>query len=294
MGRQVLAIGEVLWDLLPSGRQLGGAPANFAYHCRALGAEARLVTRIGDDALGREVLERFRQLGMPTDTTTVDSEAATGTVAVELGPGGQPRFSILENVAWDRISADESAIRYAKCADALYFGSLAQRTEPARRAIRSLLTAAPPESLRIFDVNLRPPFIDRDVIEGSLELANVLKLNDQELPVFAKLFGLSGGDGDQLWKLAGRFNLTTVVLTRGQRGSLIGTKSGWSDHSGLTVEVCDTVGAGDAFTAALAVGLLAGWEPAAINHRASEVAAFVCTRPGGMPELPERFRILSC
>ncbi len=292
MTKRVLAIGEVLWDLLPSGRQLGGAPANFAYHCRALGADASLVSRIGDDPLGHEVLERFKLLGLPTEMVAVDSESPTGTVPVELGLGGQPRFTITENVAWDRIEADQKAIKTAAATDAVYFGSLAQRSEPARRTIRELIATAPADALRVFDVNLRPPFVDREVIESSLATANLLKLNDQELPAFAEMFGLSGDAGDQAAELARRFDLTTVVLTRGQRGSFLWTESGWSDHPGLTVDVCDTVGAGDAFTAALTVGLLAGWDLDAINQRANEVAAYVCTKPGGMPALPERLRIL--
>jgi fructokinase len=292
MGHQVLAVGEVLRDMLPSGRQLGGAPANFAFHCRALGADARLATRIGDDSLGREVLERFRQFDVPTDLVAIDPEVPTGTVQVELGAGGQPRFTILENVAWDRIEADEAALQMAARADAVYFGSLAQRTEVSRRAVRSLIAAAPRHALQILDVNLRPPFIDRDVIERSLELAGVLKLNDQELPVFAEMFGLDGGAPEQMAELAERFDLSMVVLTRGPRGSLLWTERGQSDHAGLAVEVCDTVGAGDAFTAAVVAGLLAGWELDAINERANEIAAFVCTRPGGMPPLPDRLRVL--
>jgi fructokinase len=292
METRVLAIGEVLWDLLPSGRQLGGAPANFAYHCRALGADARLVSRIGADALGEEVLKRFRLVDLPTDTVTVDPESPTGTVLVELGPGGQPRFTIAENAAWDRITADESVLERAASANAIYFGSLAQRTEPARRAIRSLVAASHADSLGIFDVNLRPPFVDREVIEGSLELANVLKLNDQELPVFAAMFELSGAVRDQMVELAHRFSLSLVALTRGEHGSLLWANGTWSDHPGLAVEVCDTVGAGDAFTAALTVGLLAGWDLDQLNQRANEVAAFVCTKPGGMPTLPDRLIIL--
>ncbi|MGC8640768.1 MAG: carbohydrate kinase family protein [Isosphaeraceae bacterium] len=292
MGSRILAIGEVLWDLLPSGRQLGGAPANFAYHCHALGAEARLVSRVGDDPLGREILKRFRQVQLPIDTVAIDTAAPTGTVPVELGPGGQPRFTITENVAWDRIKADAAALELAASADAIYFGSLAQRSEPARQAIRKLVAASPQSALKVFDANLRPPFVDREVIEHSLTLANLLKLNDQELTVFAEIFGIEGSVLDQVAELAGRFKLTTVVLTRGERGSLLWTRRGWYDHPGAAVDVSDTVWAGDAFTSALTVGLLAGWGLEAINQRANEVAAYVCTKPGGMPELPERLRIL--
>src|SRR5271157_3486203 len=157
MGHQILAVGEVLWDLLPKGKQLGGAPANFTYQCRSLGADARLVTRVGDDAMGREVLERFRLVGLPTETVQIDPELPTGTVDVALADDGQPRFTIHEHVAWDRIMADEDSLAMAARADAVCFGSLSQRSEPARTAIRSLVSATRPGALRLFDVNLRPP-----------------------------------------------------------------------------------------------------------------------------------------
>jgi fructokinase len=286
----ILAVGEVLWDLLPAGKQLGGALANFTYHCRSLGASARVVTRVGDDALGREVLDRFRLLGLPTGTVQIDPAWPTGTVAVTLAADGQPQFTIHEHVAWDRITADETALSEARSADAVCFGSLAQRTEPARRAIRALVSAAPPEALRIFDVNLRPPFVDRGVIAESLAMANVLKLNDQELPELAAMFGLPAGVRESMTELADRFGLTTVALTRGSGGSLLRAGGQWSDHPGRPAEVCDTIGAGDAFSAALAVGLLACRPLDEINRHANEVAAFVCSRPGGTPALPDTLK----
>lgn len=290
---KILAVGEVLWDLLPTGKQLGGAPANFSFHCRSLGADARLVTRVGDDALGQEVLERFRLLGLPTETVQVDSAWPTGTVTVALAADGQPRFTIHEQVAWDRITADEGGLAEARAADAVCFGSLAQRSEPARRAIRTLVSASRPEALRIFDVNLRPPFVDRDVIADSLELANVLKLNDQELPVLAALFDLPAGVREAMAALAGRFGLSLVALTRGAGGSLLLAGGHWSDNPGRPTKVADTIGAGDAFTACLAVGLLAGRPLDAISHHANEVAAFVCSQPGGTPDLPEALKLLA-
>ena len=290
MTHEILAVGEVLWDLLPSGKQLGGAPTNFTYHCRSLGANARLVTRVGDDDLGREVLERFRLLGLPTDPVQVNPEAPTGTVAVALAPDGQPRFTIRERVAWDRIMADEAALALAGRADAICFGSLAQRCETSRLAIRSLVSAARPGALRIFDVNLRPPFIDRDVIADSLTLASALKLNDQELPELAAMFGLPTGVRESMAELAGRFDLSMIALTRGAGGSLLMADGIWSDDPGRPVAVSDTIGAGDAFTAALVVGRLAGRALDEINRHASEVAAFVCSQPGGTPTLPEALR----
>jgi fructokinase len=291
MTRLILAVGEVLWDLLPAGKQLGGAPANFTYHCRSLGADARLVTRVGDDDLGREVLERFRRLGLPTESVQVDIESPTGTVAVELAGDGQPRFSIHENVAWDRIRADDAALALAASADAICFGSLAQRREPARSAVRSLVSAARPGALRLFDVNLRPPFVNRDIIGDSLNLANALKLNDQELPELAAMFGLASGVREAIAELAARFGLSLVALTRGAGGALLLADGLWSDHPGRPVAVSDTIGAGDAFTAALVVGLLAGRPLEQINRHANDVAAFVCTHPGGTPPLPDRLRL---
>jgi fructokinase len=286
MGRNILAIGEILWDLLPSGRQLGGAPANFACHARALGAESRLITRVGDDPLGREILERLRGLGLLNDTVTVDAEAPTGTVAVALGADGQPRFTIVADVAWDRIEADDAAIAAAVAADVVGFGSLAQRGEASRRAIRAVLSATHPEALRIFDVNLRPPFIDQDVIERSLDLANVFKLNDQELHLLAEMLDLPGTVEKQMASLAVRYGLTVVALTRGAKGSLLLRDGEWSDHPGLPAVVSDTVGAGDAFTAVLAVGLLGDWPLDRLNERANRVAAYVCSQPGATPPLP--------
>jgi fructokinase len=290
MTHEILAVGEVLWDLLPDGKQLGGAPANFTYHCRSLGADARLVTRVGHDDLGREVLERFRLLGLPTESVQVDPESPTGTVAVALDPDGQPRFTIHENVAWDRIRADETALALAASANAICFGSLAQRSEPARRAIRSLVSATRAGTLRLFDVNLRPPFVDRGVIGDSLTMANALKLNDQELSELVAMFGLPSGVRESLAELAGRFSLPLVALTRGAGGSLLLADGLWSDHPGRSVAVSDTIGAGDAFSAALVFGLLAGRPLEAINRHANEVAAFVCTQPGGTPSLPDTLK----
>jgi fructokinase len=286
MAFKVLAIGEILWDLLPAGRQLGGAPANFAFHARALGAEARLISRVGDDSLGAEILERLARQGLPTDTVPHDADAPTGTVAVTLGPDGQPRFTICEGVAWDRIVAGPAELAVAAEADAVCFGSLAQRSEPSRRAIRAVVSATRPSALRIFDVNIRPPFVDPEVVKGSLALANVLKLNNEELPRLADLLGLTGSIEERLERLAARFELSLVVYTRGAGGSLLLREGVWSDHPGLATEVSDTVGAGDAFAAVVATGLLRGWSLDEINRRANRVAAYVCSQAGATPPLP--------
>jgi len=282
----VVGLGEVLWDLLPGGKQLGGASANFAYHAQMLGAESWLVSRVGDDPLGREILARLQALQMATDGVTVDPRAPTGTVAIEVSAEGQPRFTICENVAWDQLAVTEFALAKVVRADAVCFGSLAQRHETSRAAIRSLVAATRPDALRIFDINLRQQFFSLAVIEASLQLANVLKINDEELPVLARLFGLQGGPAEQLAGLAQRFDLRLVALTRGARGSLFYSQGSYSEMAGLATHVVDTVGAGDSFTAMLTLGLLAGWELDRINRCANEVAAYVVSQPGATPRLP--------
>ena len=192
MKPKILSLGEVLWDLMPSGPVLGGAPANFAIHARALGADAALVSRIGDDALGHDILNRFQANGFPTELIAVDTTAKTGVVEVQLGVDGQPVYVIHEDAAWDRLSADARSMEAAVEADAICFGSLAQRSEASREAIRRLVLATPTDALRVFDINLRQAFYSDEVLETSLEVANALKLNDTELPVLAAQFSLTG------------------------------------------------------------------------------------------------------
>jgi fructokinase len=286
MKPKVMAVGEILWDLLPAGKQLGGAPANFAYHAHALGADARIISRIGNDPLGREILDRLSALGLATDGISVDPVAPTGTVSVEVQPDGQPRFTIHENVAWDRLSADDVSLVCAAHADAICFGSLAQRSAAARASIQQLVAATPAATLRVFDINLRQHFYARELIESSLALANALKLNETELPVLAKMFSLGGDSRAQLAALAERFDLRAIAFTRGARGSLLLAGGIWSEHAGLPAKVVDAVGAGDAFTAAWTLGLLARQPLDEINQRANQLAAFVCTQPGATPTLP--------
>ena len=290
MAHEALAVGEVLWDLLPEGRRLGGAPGNFAYHCRCLGADSRLVTRVGDDALDREVLRRFRDLGLPVEAVQVDADRPTGTAEVAIDAGGQPRYTIIEDVAWDRIEATDVALRLAARADAVCFGTLAQRSETSRRSIRSLVVAAKPGAIRLLDVNFRPPFVDAAIVAESLDLADALKLNDEELPALAAMLGLPDGVREPMAELAHRYRLSLVALTRGAQGSLLLADGEWSDAPGIHAQVVDNVGAGDAFTAALVVGWLAGRPLDEINARANEVAAYVCSQPGGTPPLPPSLR----
>jgi fructokinase len=284
---KIIGIGEVLWDLLPAGPQLGGAPANFAYHAHALGAHARVVTRVGDDNYGRDILRRFKAQGIADGTVQVDETAPTGTVAVAVSDQGIPNYIIHESVAWDRLALTPEALKAVREADAICFGSLAQRAEISRATIQRLVAAATADALRVFDINLRQNYFSREIIEQSLRLANVLKLNDGELPILAKLFNLTGSTQQQIQRLAQQFGLQLVALTRGPAGSLLFQAGRWSDCPSVPIKVVDTVGAGDAFTAALVLGLLQKMDLDEISALADEVARYVCTSSGATPALPQ-------
>jgi len=287
MTPRIVALGEILWDLLPTGAVLGGAPANFAFHARSLGAETTLISRVGDDEAGQEILRRLGLAGIPGDTVQIDAERPTGTVSVELSADGQPSYVIHEGVAWDAIAADDTSLAACRKANAVCFGTLAQRAADSRRTIQNLVAAASTTALRIFDLNLRQSFFSKALIEASLQLANVLKLNDTELVELAKLFGLPGSEEVQMRTLAERFELRVVALTRGAEGSILLAGGELVEGRGPVVTVRDTIGAGDSFTAALAHGILAGWPLGKTNRLANEVAAFVCSQSGATPVLPE-------
>jgi fructokinase len=288
----VLALGEILWDLLPSGAQPGGAPANFAYHAQALGARAGVVTRVGNDRLGRDLQDHLAAMNLPLDLVQVDETVPTGTVTVELTGDGIPHFTIHEQVAWDQLQPTEAARLAARSADAICFGSLAQRGPVSRAAIQQLLRLTDVRCLRIFDINLRQHYYSREVIEQSLELANVLKLNETELPVLESMMGLTGSAEAQLAMLADRYGLEVIALTRGAAGSLLYQQGRISECQSRPVQVKDTVGAGDSFTAALVMGLLQGVDLDVVHRAASEVARYVCSCEGATPPLPTELREL--
>jgi fructokinase len=283
----VIGLGEVLWDMLPGGRQLGGAPANFAYHTKILGAEAYVVSSVGDDSLGRDILAQLDRLGLDRRCVAIDAVHATGTVSVELDVQGKPSYVIHENVAWDNIPLTPELVELCRRADILCFGSIAQRSEISRATIRACLAATGGQCLRIFDVNLRQHYYDAEVIRAGLQAARVLKLNDEELPVVATMLGISGSEAQMLHSLLGDFSLDLIALTRGEKGATLVTGNRSSAQSVATGKVVDTVGAGDAFTAALAIGLHRGLDLDVINRHACRLAAYVCTRPGATPEVPE-------
>jgi fructokinase len=289
MDVQIVGIGEVLWDLLPTGPQLGGAPANFAYHAHALGARASVISRVGNGDHGREILRRLRGMGLPETTVQIDQTAPTGTATVALSSDGLAHFTIQQDVAWDYIARSAEAITTIRTANAICFGSLAQRSELSRRTVQKLVAEAPRDALRVFDINLRQKFYTHDVLEQSLHAANVLKLNEDELLVLAELLHLAGSDESRLEQLARTFHLQVVALTRGANGSLLYQEGRWSNCSSRPVKVVDTVGAGDSFTAAMVMGLLRKMGLDEINQIANEIARYVCSQPGATPDLPVEF-----
>jgi fructokinase len=282
----IVGLGEVLWDLFPEGAQFGGAPANFACHAAMLGADAFVVSRVGDDELGERAIAALRQHGVETRHVGRSRDHATGTVRVELDDAGRPRFEISGDAAWDHVPWSEDLEDLARRTDAVCFGTLAQRADGSRGTIRRFLRATGPDCLRIFDANLRRPFFDDRVVLDSLRLADALKLNDEELPVLASWCGLGGSPRDVLEGLRERYGLRLVALTRGAEGAMLLGDDGLVECPGTPVDVKDTVGAGDAFTAAMALGWLEGRGLDVVCRHACRVAAFVCSQAGGTPQLP--------
>ena len=288
-----MGIGELLWDILPDGKELGGAPANFAYHAQALGGEGVIVSCIGADDYGQQVLDQLNTLSLGVEYIAVDETHPTGTVSVQVDAEGKPSYNIHEDVAWDFIPRTAELTKLARRADAVCFGTLAQRNEVSRATIQAFLQETSDDVLRIFDINLRQIFYSRDVIEKSLDLAHVFKLNEEELVIVADLLSLDAGDESTLLvNFANRYNLHMIALTKGERGSVLYSEGWISSHAGYKTEVVDTVGAGDSFAAALAVGVLRGQSLDSINHNANRVAAYVCSKPGATPELPAELRNL--
>lgn len=282
----VVGLGEILWDRLPGGKQLGGAPANFAYHAFMLGANSYVASCVGSDELGREITERLASLKLDQRYIAFDRTHPTGTVDVELDANGKPNFIIQEDVAWDFIPTTPALLDLARRTDAVCFGSLCQRSSVSRNTIRRFLRATRADCLRVFDINLRQRCYSRQIVEDSLKLSKVLKLNDDELPVVAALLGLKGSETSVLEQLTARYGLCLVALTKGEKGSILYTPERSSTHPGFRVEVVDSVGAGDAFTAALVMGLLRGDELDRIHAFANRLAAYVCSQRGATPEIP--------
>ena len=284
----VVGLGELLWDLLPDGKKPGGAPANFAYHARALGDEGLPVSRIGADPLGDEMRAAMQRLELPPRYVQVDPRQPTGTVHVQLDARGVPTFTITPEVAWDRLEWDEALAALAARTDAVCFGSLAQRSPGSRATIRAFLAGTRPGALRVFDVNLRQSYWSPQILRDSLELCAIVKLNESELPVVLQALGLPSAAEPARGCRALReaFDLDLVCLTLGPEGSLLVAREAEVASPGVRVKVADTVGSGDAFTAALCHHWLRGTPLERMGQAANRYGAWVASQIGPTPAVP--------
>ncbi len=286
----VVGMGEALWDVLPEGKKIGGAPANFAYHVSQFGLPSCVISAVGDDALGKEIIDNFTSKGLNHLIETVPYP--TGTVQVEIDQAGIPQYEIKENVAWDNIPYTARLEQLAGKTKAVCFGSLAQRNIVSRNTINRFLDAMPQsdDNLVVFDVNLRQGFYNKDILCNSMKRCNILKINDEELVTVSRMFGYPGIDlQDKCWILLGKYNLKMLILTCGINGSYVFTPGNVSFQPTPKVEVADTVGAGDSFTAACIAGILRGKSVTEAHSTAVRTSAYVCTKKGAMPILPDEY-----
>ena len=283
----IVGMGEALWDVLPEGKKIGGAPANFAYHVSQFGFNSRVVSAVGDDKLGNEILENFSEKNLNFMIEKVPYP--TGTVQVTLDDEGVPCYDIKEGVAWDNIPFTPALEELAKQTRAVCFGSLAQRSVVSRETINRFLDAMPDDEgcLRIFDINLRQNFYTKEILCNSMERCNILKINDEELVTVSRMFGYPGIDlQDKCWILLAKYNLKMLILTCGVNGSYVFTPGEISFVETPKVEVADTVGAGDSFTATFVAAILKGKKVSDAHKLAVEASAYVCTQNGAMPIFP--------
>ena len=287
--RIIVGLGEALWDCLPEGRKIGGAPANFAYHASQFGYEAHAVSAVGNDALGDETIEALKANGLKLCMPRVDFP--TGQVLVSLDEDGVASYDIKEGSAWDNIPFTPEMEAVAENTLAVCWGSLAQRNEVSRQTIYRFLDTAPKDCLRIFDINLRQNFYSKEVIQESLRRCNVMKINDEELVIIGRMFGYPGLDiENKCWLILGKYNLDMLVLTCGVNGSYVFSKGAMSFLETPKVEVADTVGAGDSFTGAFVASILSGKTIPEAHRIGVNVSAYVCTQNGAMPAIPDELK----
>ena len=285
MENKIVGLGEALWDVLPEGKKLGGAPANFAYHAGQFGLDTLAISAVGEDQLGDETLSALEEKGLKYIMPRVPFP--TGTVQIELDAQGVPAYEIREGVAWDNIPFTSEMEKVARSCKAVCWGSLAQRHEVSRNTIHRFLDATPPTCLKIFDINLRQTFYDEEVIRASLKRCNILKINDEELVTIGRLFGYPGLDmSNKCWLILGKYNLDMLVLTCGVNGSYVFKPGAMTFLETPKVDVADTVGAGDSFTASFCAAILKGLSVSDAHQLAVETSAYVCTCNGAMPRIP--------
>lgn len=293
MGIPVIAgIGEILFDVIGDSEELGGAPVNFAYHVNVLGARGYAISTIGNDARGKKALAELELRELSTECITVIDNYQTGYVQAHLDSEGVASYEFPDDIAWDHLTLNSQALGLAEKLNAVCFGSLVQRSNASRVTLMEFLEKTPKKTLKVFDLNLRQNFYSKEVVLQSLQHADILKLNDDELPVLAKMLGIAGEDKTVLRAIVIGHGLQLAALTRGGNGSLLVTPLEVSDHPGIKAEkIEDTIGAGDAFTAATVISLLKGYDLATVNEKANRVAAWVCSAKGAMPVMPESFKL---
>jgi fructokinase len=287
----VAGLGELLWDVLGDVEKLGGAPINFAYHANFLGATGIPVSTIGDDERGRRALAILKDRNITTDAISFDSVHPTGYVTAKVDDQGGAHYEFPDDTAWDHLLLNDSARSMAEKINAVCFGTLAQRSPTTQKSICEFIDRMPDAALKVYDLNLRQNFYDRAIIEASLQKCNVFKLNDEELQVITGMFNFPTGEREAMSALVKHFGLQLAVVTRGAKGSLMISPTTLAEYPGVPVNVVDTIGAGDAFTAATTLGLLLNHDLAAISEHASRLAAHVCSQEGATPSVPRELRL---
>ena len=283
-------LGELLWDVFKDEEKLGGAPANFAYHASNLGADSMIISTIGDDPRGKKALTELEEANLTTDGIAIDPIHPTGYVEAKINATGVAEYFFPYNVAWDHLAITETIKNIAPRLDAIAFGTLAQRTKESETTIHDLLRTLPKNCLKVFDINLRQHFYTFDTINKSLEVADIVKLNEEELPVLTLMFEIPGDNQNQLQFLLEKFNLKLIILTQGGSGSVLLARDGIDIHPGFKTTIVDTVGAGDSFTAATVIGFIHGLSLKEINEHANKVASHVCKEQGAMVPVPKGLR----
>ncbi len=289
----LVGIGELLWDILPSGRMAGGAPANVAYYANCLGAKGVIVSAVGADALGNELIDHIEAISLLPKYITVDKKHPTGTTSVSLNGQGKARYKIHPDAAWDFISQSAELEALSHKAHAVCFGTLAQRGRTSRQTIQWFINRTPDTALKVLDINLRSPYYSPEILKRSFQMANVVKLNEEELKIVAQILHLSGKETTLLKVLSAGYNLHLVALTKGEHGSILYSHGDVSQHPGIHANVVDTVGAGDSFVAATILGMLNGLDLDSINEYGNRVAGYVCSKMGATPPIPDEFHISS-
>lgn len=287
MAHTIVGIGEFIWDIFPEGKEPGGAVANVIQHAHTMGERSILVSRVGNDPLGREFFSLWKERGLDASFITVDGSRPTGTVIITRHANGDASYKPIPNIASDHIPFTKELTDLAHTADAVCFGSFGQWEDPSRHTIQGFIKATRLECIKLYDINIRPSRSSPDIMLESLRLATVLKLNDDELAFLSNVLKVNGTPTTQLQTIMKKFDLDLIALTRGTKGAILTSKNGeWDDHPGIPVTVVDTVGAGDAFTAALIVGLVRKLPLHIINALANRVGSYICTQVGATPLLP--------